>query len=191
MNEHDWVQLMAEHLQKLKIRSGRTLEIRTGQRIAYGHEISTYRDGSEPELDKPKRSDFETDLTVIERLTDKSWKPRVVIEAKVNSINTHDAITYSHKAAMHKAAHPYLRYGIMMGNRKSFPLPGRLYRHGAHFDFMISFAKFSPTSHELTAFRKLLGQEVKASITLERIHYESRMKNRDHYTILHRRLELK
>lgn len=186
MNEIKWVKEMAKGIHTLQIRAQVVLEIHTGHKIAYGHEISSYNG-----VEKPKSSDFETDLAIIERMSDGSWKPRVVIEAKVNSINTHDAITYSQKAAMHKAVHPYLRYGVMMGNRKAYPLPGRLYRHGAHFDFMISFAGFSPTKSEMTSFRRLLVEEVEASIALERIHYESRKKGRDHYTILHRRLELK
>jgi len=55
----------------------------------------------------------ETDLLVVENLDEVKWTPRVVIEAKGNgAINTHDAITYSHKAATHRQVHPYLRYGL-------------------------------------------------------------------------------
>ncbi|GAI54911.1 unnamed protein product, partial [marine sediment metagenome] len=57
------------------------------------------------------------------------------IEGKINSVTTHGAITYSQKASTHKNVHPYLRYGILLGNRKHYPLPGRLFRHGAYFDF--------------------------------------------------------
>jgi len=114
----------------------------------------------------------------------------VVIEAKVRSITTHDAITYSQKAASHKAVHPFLRYGIMLGDRQHYPLPGRLYRHGLQFDFMVSFRSTEPTEHEMLRFAHLLQSEVEASRKLERIIYESRSRNRDHYTILHRRLNL-
>ncbi|GAB4286004.1 MAG: hypothetical protein Kow0081_4020 [Candidatus Dojkabacteria bacterium] len=64
------------------------------------------------------------------------------IEAKINSVTTHDAITYSQKAQTHKNVHSYLRYGILIGNRKDYALPGRLFRHGQHFDFMLSWKSF-------------------------------------------------
>ena len=31
------------------------------------------------------------------------------------------------------------RYGIMIGGHGHYPLPGRLFRYGTNFDFMISF----------------------------------------------------
>ena len=76
----------------------------------------------------------------------------------------------------------------MLGNRRNYPLPGRLYRHGAQFDFMISFQACIPSKSEMTAFTSLLRAEIKASRTLERILYESRKRGRDRYTVLHRRL---
>jgi hypothetical protein len=79
----------------------------------------------------------------------------------------------------------------MLGNRKHFPLPGRLYRHGVQFDFMISFRGTEPTESETAMFVKLLQDEVTASRTLEKILYESRRKGRDHYTLLHRQLTLR
>jgi hypothetical protein len=133
---------------------------------------------------------FETDLAVIETAQDGGWKPRVVVEAKLGSVTTHHAIAYSQKAASHRAVHPYLRYGIMLGNRKHYPLPGRLYRHGAQFDFMISFCALEPTVPEMATFVALLRDEVEASRALERLLYESRRKDRDHYTLLHRQLRV-
>ena len=84
-----------------------------------------------------KHNGVETDLLVFEK-TD-IIKPRIIIESKINSVTTHDAITYIYKAQTHKNVTPYIRYGIMLGNRKHYPLPGRLFRHGTNFDFMISF----------------------------------------------------
>lgn len=111
-----------------------------------------------------------------------------MVEAKVGNIATHDAITYSHKAANHKAVFPYLRYGIMLGNRQHYPLPGRLYRDGTQFDFMISFKEYEPTLKELEAFRAVLLEEVRASRALENMIYQSRKKDRDHHTLFHRKL---
>jgi hypothetical protein len=162
------------------------LSLRTRLKVAYGCEILSY--GADPEL---KSVGFETDLAVVETAPDGRWKPRVVVEAKLGSITTHDAITYSQKAASHRAVHPYLRYGIMLGDRRHYPLPGRLYRHGAQFDFMISFRGTEPSEAEMAEFVQLLASEVKASRTLEKILYESRRKGRAHYTLLHRQLKVR
>lgn len=106
----------------------------------------------------------------------------------MGNINTHDAITYSQKAANHKSVFPYLRYGIMLGNRQHHPLPGRLYRHGTQFDFMISFREYEPMAKEITTFEKVLLEEVQASRTLENMIYQSRKRDREHHTVLHRKL---
>ena len=92
--------------------------------------------GQKPE--EVKRA-YETDLLVSEKVTDQKWKPRLIIEVKIKAVTTHDAITYSQKASEHKIVHPYLRYGILVGSREHYPLPGLLFRHGVHFDFMLSW----------------------------------------------------
>lgn len=185
MTEGEWVELMAKRIRATLPRRGESLEICTGLRLAYEYEISSY--GERP---VPRRQDFQTDLAIVELDRDRNWRPRVVVEAKITSVTTHDAITYGAKAAAHRGVHPYLRYGVMLGNQGRSPLPGRLYRHGVQFDFMISFRAFSPRVEEIASFTKLLRAEVQASRTLERILYESRRQDRQRFTILHRRLEL-
>jgi hypothetical protein len=186
MSEAQWVKRMASELGALPWLNENGLSVRTGLKVAYGCEIRWY--GPQPE---PQSISFETDLAVTEAAADGRWKPRVVVEAKLGSITTHDAITYSQKAVSHRAVHPYLRYGIMLGNRRHYPLPGRLYRHGAQFDFMISFCATEPTKSEIALFATVLQTELAASKTLEKILYESRRKDRDHYTLLHRELKVK
>ncbi len=61
----------------------------------------------------------------------------------------------------HKNVTPYIRYGIMLGNRKHYPLPGRLFRHGTNFDFMISFKDFILSEDERIAFIDLIQKELK------------------------------
>jgi hypothetical protein len=61
---------------------------------------------------------YATDILIREDVSNDRWKPRVIIELKINSINTHDSITYSEKAYAHKSVFPYLRYGIVIGNHK-------------------------------------------------------------------------
>lgn len=163
MNEVTWVQHIASAVSAQQSFSQVGLSLRTGLKLAYGCEIQSY--GPEP---LPQSISFETDLAIIETIGEASWKPRVVVEAKLGSITTHDAITYSQKASSHRAVHPYLRYGIILGNREHYPLPGRLYRHGAQFDFMISFRGTDPDESEMAMFIELLQAEVTASRTLEK-----------------------
>lgn len=186
MNEKEWVELIAEKSRRSVVSHSEALRIETGLKLPYGYEILEYRQNPQPTAVK-----FQTDMAIVEDVGDGRWKPRVVLEAKVRSITTHDAITYSQKASAHRAVHPYLRYGVMLGNRGKYPLPGRLYRHGTQFDFMISFKGYEPTENEMVDFVRLLHMEIDASRALEKIIYESRRPDRDRYTVLHRRLELK
>jgi hypothetical protein len=70
------------------------------------------------------------------------------------------------------------------------PLPGRLFRHGAHFDFMLAFPEDVPTSDEWQVFSALIHEEVAASRTLEKLVYENRRAGRDRFGVLHRKLVL-
>ena len=186
VQEPEWVELVAKNVKPELTVLGQSLDVQTQGKIAYGYEIRAYRYEKEPEAEA---IEFATDFIVVEG-TDGGWKPRVVVEAKVGSVTTHDAITYSQKAANHRSVFPYLRYGIMLGNRQHYPLPGRLYRHGTQFDFMISFRGYKPSTKELEVFRDVLIAEIKASQALENMIYESRRRDRDHHTLLHRRLTL-
>lgn len=184
MNEVQWVEQVADQLDTGWLADA-GLSAKTGLKLAYGCEIASY--GSEI---VPRTISFATDLAIIEDLGDGRWKPRDVVEAKLGSVTTHDAITYSQKAATHRAVHPYLRYGIMLGHRRHHPLPGRLYRHGAQFDFMLSFRELQPSLEERALFHDVLKTEVAASKALEQIMYETRKRTRPPYTVLHRQLKL-
>lgn len=186
MNEKEWVARVVELLDPLLKEYDENLSISQGTKLTYAYEIRNY----EPDGENTDISKYETDLLVTENQEDGSWKPRLVIEAKVNSVTTHDAITYSQKAFAHKQVHPYLRYGIIIGNRKHHPLPGRLFRHGAYFDFMLSWRKYEPEEAELKALLTLVIEEVEASRKLEEILYSSRKSDRERYTMLHRPLKL-
>jgi hypothetical protein len=187
MDEKTWVQLevvdqVARRLRKVDS----SLTISAGHRLSYANEIRRY-EGDQAISDDVK---YETDILVTEA-KDGVWKPRIVVEAKVGKITTHDAITYSEKAFHHKKVHPYLRYGIVIGNRRHFPLPGRLFRHGAYFDFMLSWVGFKSKRSELNSLLDLLVVEVKASRDLEEILYNSRRRHRAKYTVLHKPLVLR
>jgi len=178
--ERAWVRDLVPRLQAALAAVEPALEVRDGYRLAYSREILSYH-GTEPEREAGMR--YETDLLVVEHIP-RGWTPRVVVEAKLRSVTTHDAITYSQKAATHKHVHPYLRYGIFLGARAHSPLPGRLFRHGAHFDFMVSWQALEPSAEEFEAFTALLVDEVRASRLLQEIMFNTRARRRVGYTLL-------
>ena len=189
MRETAWVEdIVVDRLNQAYFNDQHHLEIWPAFKLPYADEVRTYK-GVDPQTRHMQA--FQTDMLVREVDKNGVWKPRVVIEAKMSRITTHDAITYSQKTATHKQIHPYLRYGIMVGNRKHYPLPGRLFRHGAHFDFMLSWVGIEPTENELSTLATVIKNEVEASQALEEIIYQSRSKNREHYTFYHKPLMLK
>lgn len=189
MKETKWVEdIVVNRLNEKIVLLESNLEILPGFKLHYANEVRTYNQ------DKPQdrhTQSYQTDLLIREKDNQGLWTPRVVIEAKLSTVTTHDAITYSQKAATHKQIHPYLRYGIILGNRKHYPLPGRLFRHGAHFDFMLSWVQLEPRESELDELIELIMTEVNASRSLEDIIYQSRKKDRTHYTLYHKPLVLR
>jgi hypothetical protein len=105
-----------------------------------------------------------------------------VVEFKLGSVTTHDALTYSAKAATHKNVHPYLRYGIVIGGFKG-PVPRRLIRHGHHFDFMMTVASEKLTTQDRDRLVQLLKEEVQASRTMSKLLLE-----KSNIWLLHRKL---
>ena len=190
MNEKRWGNLIVGKIQKAidQLESNESkLVVKDGEKLPYAYEILRYPD-QEPKA--VKKTVYETDLLIYEQWPDGAWKPRLIIEVKINRVSTHDAITYSQKASAHKTVHPYLRYGILLGNWKR-PLPGRLFRHGAYFDFMLSWEKFAPSTDEFKDLIDLILSEIETSRHLEGIIFDSRKQNRKRYTLFHRPLKLK
>lgn len=161
------------------------VSVHVGKRVPYRFEMLECSDDRKAKpVSKP--IGYATDILVRQDVGNGKWKPRVVIELKINSINTHDSITYSEKAYAHKAVFPYLRYGIVIGNHKG-PIPWRLYRHGLNSDFMMVIAGFEPTEKELAELGGILNEEIEASRQVETIIYkQSAFK----YRTLHRELIL-
>lgn len=144
MNEKDWVKSIIGDIEKEIQQSDNTISIVDGHRLSYANEVLTY--GKDNKHEKQHSIGYENDILVYEQSDQKIWKPRVIIEAKLCRVTTHDAITYSQKAQAHKYVHPFLRYGILIGKRENHPLPGRLFRHGQYFDFMLSWKSFRTTA---------------------------------------------
>jgi len=117
----------------------------------------------------PKRgsSAFQTDICIVEMIDGIPF-PRVAIEFKKN-ITTHDILTYSAKAGMHKRIYPCLRYGLLSSEMNS--IPSRFFTHNEHLDFFIA-AKNYKSQKALRPFAEpLLKKELKISRTLEAIHF--------------------
>ena len=190
MTEVEWVKMFAPAVEARLRVIDPCLSVLTGKRLPYANEIISYK--NDDEINNSDFMDYETDLLVTDSAEEDIWKPRVIVEAKYRgSITTHDAITYSHKAFTHRQVHPYLRYGILIGEREHYPLPGRLFRHGTQFDFMLSWVATEPTKTEMDDLVEVLTKEVTASQIMEEIIFDSRKKGRNHYTVLHKELRVK
>lgn len=188
VNENKWMSLVLSMINTKLLQKGqKNLAASQGRKLPYAFEVLAYEDRTPTQKNMIA---YETDILIYETIGSNEWKPRVVIEGKLGSVTTHDAITYSQKALTHKNVHPYLRYGIILGNRKHYPLPGRLFRHGAFFDFMLSWKAIEPSDEELNRLITLILDEVEASRNLDEILFNSRNPNRARYTLLHRPLKL-
>lgn len=183
MTENEWTKNISTLLNK-ELKEDK-LYVDVLKKIPYSQEILNYDEEWNPNYMEPTR--FETDLVVYEKNEDRIV-PRVIIESKLSSVTTHDAITYSTKAEKHKNLTPFLRYGIMIGDREDYALPGRLFRHGANFDFMISFKKTELSKAEKQAFIELIKKEVSYSKKLEEMFHNSRNKERKKYFIVQKGL---
>lgn len=168
---------------------GENIYVDVLKKIPYAFEIASFDDEWKIEADSFDASLFETDLVVYEK-TEGKIIPRVIIESKVGSVTTHDAITYSHKAMYHKNVIPFVRYGIMLGARETYPLPGRLFRHGTNFDFLFSFVDYKPTDKEKRAFVQMVKKEIVYSKQIEEILSNSRSKGRKRYYMLQKEFHL-
>lgn len=185
MNEKEWVQSIIPAIEKELQKKNSQLFIKESFKLPYAYEVKSYT-GDEPEEKNNTNFKFETDILIGEQNENGTWIPRVIIEAKLESVTTHDAITYSQKAMAHKNVHPYLRYGIIVGKIPN--IPGRLIRHGNNFDFMLAVEDYKPSPERSQAIVKLLLEEVEASRRIENMIFDSRTKAKAELMVLHRPL---
>lgn len=187
MRENEWTKSICELLQKQDL--GDNIYIDVLKKIPYAFEISTFNKDWEIEPENFRETSFETDMVIYEKCNDRIV-PRVIVESKVGTVTTHDAITYSHKAMYHKNVIPFVRYGIMLGARQTYPLPGRLFRHGTNFDFLFSFVDYLPSDKEVSAFVEMVKKEITYSRQFEEILTNSRSRNRKRYYMLQKEFHL-
>ena len=160
--------------------------VETAHRLPYAFEILEYKKRLPV---KTRAAGYQTDLLVWDEHTDGLWVPRVVVECKLGDVTTHDAHTYSAKANTHKHVHPYLRYGILIGNYGEV-VPSRLIRHGAYFDFMTVWSGTAASRDEWQMLIDVLTDEVRASRKLHDL-LGRRSTERKPFRLLHRPLIFK
>lgn len=187
MKENDWTKSICELLQKQVLSDNIFIDVL--KKIPYAFEISSFNEEWEVDTEGFNETSFETDMVVYEKIDEKII-PRVIVEAKVGTVTTHDAITYSHKAMYHKNVIPFVRYGIMLGARETYPLPGRLFRHGTNFDFLFSFVGYEPSKKEVETFVDMLKREITYSRQIEEILSNSRLRGRKRYFMLQKEFHL-
>lgn len=187
MRENEWTKSICEMLQEQEL--GSEIFIDVLRKIPYAFEISSFSEEWKIQNDSFNDKSFETDMVIYEK-KDNKIIPRVIIESKIGIVTTHDAITYSHKAMYHKNVIPFVRYGIILGERGTYPLPGRLFRHGTNFDFLFSFINYVPTENEKQKFVEMLKKEILYSRQIEEILSNSRSKGRQRYYMLQKEFHL-
>lgn len=186
MNEREYVDSIKSKIER-KLRSKcpdpPSVRVESQIRLPYNHSIKEYRD-SKPVA--ARADGYATDLLIYDEHPDGSWIPRVVVEVKVGRVSTHDALSYSSKAETHKSVHPYLRYGILIAGYGDRSLPGRLFRHGAHFDFMMIWRDTPPTRSDWRDFIDIASQEVQTSREIQEFLRTSRQATKKEYRAMHR-----
>ena len=187
ITENEWTKSICDLLMQQDL--GENIYIDVLKKIPYAFEISSFNEDWEVGDEDFDKTSFETDMVVYEKANGKII-PRVIIESKIGTVTTHDAITYSHKAMYHKNVIPFVRYGIMLGDRETYPLPGRLFRHGTNFDFLFSFVDYIPSEKETATFVDMIKREITYSRQFEEILSNSRSRNRKRYFMLQKEFHL-
>ena len=81
MNERKWVKSIIEEIENSLKPFNPNLRVTDGLRLPYASEILTYDE------DKPEQQNFigyETDILIFEQIDETKWKPRIIVEAKMN-----------------------------------------------------------------------------------------------------------
>ena len=188
LSEKNWANALSKRLDQFIKDSGEAfahIDVKDGFKLAYTFEIHKYR---EDESESSAMSRYETDLLFLENSEDGCWVPRLVVECKLGNITTHDALTYSAKAATHKHVHPYLRYGILVGGHGNKAVPSRLFKHGADFDFMVAWSDDAPNEAEWIDFVSIVRDEIEASRNMQKLLTSSRSPDKKKFQIIHRPL---
>lgn len=140
MNEDEFTDKVLAELNK----SLAGYKIGKGKNLLYKLLVDSKGELQPSDYAEPKRGQlaFQTDLLI---RNDKV--PLVAIEVKYGNFSTHDVLTYSTKAMKHKEVYPYLRYGLVIGDKHK--IDKRFFTHNAGFDFAVAMGSAERDMKEL------------------------------------------
>ena len=75
---------------------------------------------------------------------------------KYGNFTTHDVLTYSTKALKHKGVYPYLRYGFVVGGRRT--ITNKFFTHNEGFDFALAMTK--PDEASLSKLLEIIKKQI-------------------------------
>jgi hypothetical protein len=138
-----------------------------GESLIYKFYIDAQGQLQPENMQQPKRGQlaFQTDLMIKKKLKVVTLEgiPLVVIEVKFGSFSTHDVLTYSAKATRHKEIYPYMRYGLVVGERRK--IDRKFFTHNSGFDFALAIDKTDDLS-EVTETVKQQAQAAERMLTV-------------------------
>ena len=114
MKETSWVKdILQPSIQKIVSAMGdESLQVLTRKKLPYAGCVTRYEKNNKPS--ELEMQSYETDILITETFSNLSWCPRVLIETKLETITTHDAISFGQKACTHKNIHPYRPLNLLM-----------------------------------------------------------------------------
>lgn len=124
---------------------------------------------------KGKKS-YAVDILIYRELENDEKIPLVVIEGKIKSHSSHDAITYSEKARHHKTVFPHLRYGFIVLEARDTEFKLRYHLHSS-FDFEEIFpARETAEEHDnrVTEFVRQLEEQIKIAERKHQIFFKGK-----------------
>jgi len=189
-NEKEWIEAVADRIRsdgQLEELDGISVRVGTGAKLPYTYEVLDLEANG---ASKNRAIDYQTDLLLYDQLDDGWWAPRVVIKCILGQVTSHNALAFSARAARHKHVHPYLRYGVLVGGKNLFSVPGvRMFRHGDRFDFAVSWLDEIASEADWALFAEILREEVQRSRTIQELF--STNQDSIKYSIMHRQLSFK
>jgi len=157
---NDLITRLAPRIKSAKIETGRS--VLYDMPIGDNGVVNMGVDSDSGEAIRGRGTGFEQDILIFEECDggQTALIPRVIAEVKLYAVTTHDAIVYSYKAECIKRVYPFCRYGMILGGMRN--VPGRVVRHGRHFDFVCAVTQ-PLTDGQSAELSDLLESELETS----------------------------
>jgi len=172
MGEREFAKRLQEEL-KEKLKKDKDYIVERGGNLLYKVTIDENVQFKPDNPEYPKRSSFafQTDLLIAKKVIKDNkevYLPLVVIETKYksrknNPPTTHEVLSYSTKAQMHKNIYPYLRYGLVIGGATK--IPKRFFIHNLGFDFAYAMNKVEDKA-SLNDLFKIIKQQINNALIM-------------------------